>query len=885
MSWIGRFANLFRRNQLDNELDEELASHWEEALERGRSAHDVRRAFGPALRHREQSRDIKLLPWLDALASDVVFGWRQLNKHRAVSAAAILSLALAIGATTAAFRLVDSVMLRKLPVAEPERLFYLATTYIDREGKPDYRDDFDYPTFRRQQSMLANHADVILAGNISRQDVMFGSSTEPEKVYRQHVSGNLFVIFGLQPVLGRLLAPSDDVKPGGHPVAVLSYDCWSRRFDRSPAILGTTFRMGSDRYEIIGVAPKGFVGTEPGVVTDVFVPAMMNAQALNSPGWSWFRTWVRPRYGVSAEAVRQVLQAAFTREHEERLQNFHSDTPRQIIDAYMREKILLRPAASGASGIQKEYRRPLFILAALVILVLLVACVNVSNLLTARAAARAREMALRVSIGAGQWRLIQLVLVESALLATLASALGAVFAAWSAPLVVAMLHVPEDPVRLSLDTGWRELGFGVALTIAVTLLFGLAPALRASAVKPMSALKGGEDPHSRRRLMKTLLAAQMAFCVLVQFVAGLFVATFDRLSHRPLGFSYEHVAVMDVLDPARKRPLQDWMQVADRITQTPGVESASLAGWPLLSENRWTATVLVPGREPQVRPPYLLDVSPGFFETMRIARLAGRDFRPGDMPVRLTGQNQPAAGVGIVNEAFARVYLDGRNPVGRSVEVRQGKDVSVPMEIIGYVRDAAYGNLREPMHPTVYLPMTERRNNTLLVRTAGDPRALAPALRKVISQTDVRVKTIQAQSQFVLWHLLRERLLATLSLFFAIVALVLAAFGLFGVMNYSVTQQRREIGIRMALGARSAQVVRRITLPMTGVVLIGCAAGLVGGLASGRFIETLLFEVKPTDAVIVTGPVVALLIAALAAALGPALRAVHIDPAKTLRSE
>src|SRR2546422_2170918 len=418
MSWMRRLANLFRQRRLNDEIDEELASHIEEAIARGRSAEEARRAFGGTLRHREQSRDIKLLPWLDALAADVVFGWRQLNKHCVASTAAILSLALAIGATTAAFQLVDAVLLRTLPVAEPERLFFLATTFIDRDGQPDDHDDFDYPTFRQYRKTVADRADLMVVGMSAPQDVAFGSGDETERLHRQYVSGNLFGVFGLQPALGRLLTPNDDLTPGAHPVAVLSYDYWTRRFAREPNVIGKTFRMGNDGFEIIGIAPKGFVGTEPGAVTDVFIPAMMRTEAINSPGWSWFRIWVHPKTGVSAEQIRQPLQAAFIHEHEERIKTFQSDTPKQIIDTYLNEKVLLFPAASGASDIQKEYRRPLLILAVVVALVLLVACANVGNLLTAQAAARTREMALRVSIGAGQWRLIQLVLVESALLAS-----------------------------------------------------------------------------------------------------------------------------------------------------------------------------------------------------------------------------------------------------------------------------------------------------------------------------------------------------------------------------------------------------------------------------------------------------------------------------------
>jgi predicted permease len=886
MSWITRLGNVFRRRRLHEELEEELASHIQEALERGRSTEEVRRTFGATLHYREQSLDIKLLPWLDSLVSDLVFGWRQLNKRRVASAAAILSLALAIGSTTAAFRLVDAVLLRTLLVAEPERLFYLATTYVDHDGRSDYRDDFDYPTFRKYRETVADRADLMVAGMISAQDAMFGADDEAEKVYRQFVSGNLFGVFGLQPALGRLLNPSDDVKPGGHPEAVLSYDYWTRGFAREPNVIGKTFRMGNYRFEIVGVAPKGFIGTEPGRVADVFIPAIMNVEAINSPGWSWFRIWVHPKAGFSLEQVRQPLQAVFIHGHHEQLKSIPADTPKQIIDAYLREKVLLVPAASGASDIQREYRRPLIILAVLVALVLLIACANVGNLLTAQAAARAREMALRVSIGAGQCRLIQLMLVESALLAIAASVVGSLFAWWSAPLVVSMLHVPEDPLRLILDVGWRELGFSAGLALLVALLFGLAPALRASAVKPMSALKGGEDPHSRRRLMNAMLTAQTAFCVLVLFVAGLFVTTFKRLSNRPLGFSQEHVLVIDAA-ASKEQPMEVWMQAADELRKVPGVQSVSLAGWPLLSRNRWTRDVLLPGHAVETRPPYFLDVSPGFFETMRIGLIDGRDFRRGDVPPRLREPAQPSPGVGIVNEAFARTYFNGQNPVGKSVDARIDKDLAAPMEIVGYVRDAAYYDVRERMHPTVYVPMSNRDHNTFLVHTVGDPMAVARILRRSVSEVhpDFRLINIQPQSNFIRWQMLRERLLAALSLFFAIVALALAAIGLYGVLNYSVTQQRREIGIRIALGARSAQVVHRVTVGMFGMVCIGSAMGLAVGFGSGRFIESLLFEVKATDLEMVVTTMLTLFAVALLAAIPPAIRAVQIDPAQTLRSE
>jgi putative ABC transport system permease protein len=883
MTWVRRFVNLFRQGRVNRELDEELASHLDEAIERGRTATEARRALGSALQHREASRDLKLLPRLDALTSDVRFGWRQLNKHRAASIAAVLSLALAIGTTTAVFRLADAVLLRPLPVADPHRLFYLATHYLDRESRPDFREEFDYPTFHKYRDLVADEADLMVAGMTARKDVFFRPGAT-EKIFRQFLSGNAFAVFGLRPALGRLLTPNDDAVPGGHPVAVLSYDYWTRRFGRDPKALGQTFRLEKDRYEIIGVAPEGFVGTEPGEVVDVFLPAMMNAEAIYNAHWSWMRIWVRPKDGVSAEQVRQPLRSVFQQEQQEELRKFQPGTPRQVIDAYLSQKLMLLPAAAGASRLQKEYRGPLIILGVLVALVLLVACANVGNLLTAQAAARAREMALRVSIGAGRWRLVQLMLVESAMLATFGSALGALFAGWSAPLVVSMLRVPGNPVRLVLNVGWRELGFGAALALFVTLFFGLAPALRASAVQPVSALKGGDDPHSRRRLMKTLLAAQMAFCVLVQFVAGLFVTTFQRLSNRPLGFSPERVLVMEAEGRA-EYPLATWMQVADRLRSIPGVESVALAAWPLLSGNRWTGSVRIPGQSVKARPPYFLDVSPGFFATMRIELLDGRDFRPDDIAPSVPPVVVP--GVGIVNEAFARAYFDGQNPVGRSIDVHQVKDTSVPMQIVGYVRDAAYATMREPIRPTIYVPQGPRGHSTFVVRTAGKPGTLAALLRRRVTEarSDIEVSTIQTQTDFILWHTIRERLLAALSSFFAIVALVLASIGLYGVLNYSVTGQRREIGIRMTLGARPAQVVRRVIAGSFAAAGLGLSIGLAGGVACGRFVESLLFEVKATEPAMLAAPLIALLVAAILAALPPAIRAVRIDPAQTIRSE
>jgi len=520
-------------------------------------------------------------------------------------------------------------------------------------------------------------------------------------------------------------------------------------------------------YEIIGVCEKGFTGTETGTLTDIFLPTMMNARAIENPGWGWFRTWVRLEPGATAEGVRQRLQAGFTNSRRERAKTFSADTPQESLERYINAPLLVERASAGVSGMQKQYRRALWIVGALVVLVLLIACVNVANLMTAQAASRAREMALRVAIGAGRRRLLQLVLVESAMLVAAASLLGGVFAWWSAPFVVSRINPPDDPARLILPADWRTLIFGVGLALVVTFLFGLVPALRASTVKPVSALKGGEDPHSRRRLMNGLVAAQVAFCFLVHFVAGLFVATFDRMSNQPVGFLADRLLAVGI-EAKVDTPPALWDQVSQHLRTIRGVESAALSGWALMSGNAWSGLIWVNGRPSERVEPYFLNVSPGWMRTMRIPLVAGRDFRPED--------THP--GAVIVNQAFARQFFGGENPMGKSLEVDVNRRERVPLRIVGSVGDVRDRNMREPIHPTIYVPFHStgeesgpgaRNWATIMVRTTdADPARLASLLRREVprARSEFRVSGIRTQTELVQSHTVRERLLAMLSLFF-----------------------------------------------------------------------------------------------------------------------
>ena len=885
MSFLSRISNAVRGERLNREIEEEMQAHIDEAIASGRDADEALRAFGSALHARESSHSIRVAGWLESLLADLRFGWRQLWRNKVTSVAAVLSLALGIGSCVGAFRLIDALLWRPLPISGSSRLYALSRQLIGLEGKPIEDGYWATPDFKLMRDAVKEQADLIAISDADRTDVTWSTDDGMEKAHVVYVSGNMFPVFGLQPTLGRLLVPADDRGPGLYPYAVLSWDYWNHRFGGDPHVLGRPLHIGDQTFEIIGVGPRDFTGTETGTVTDIFLPLSMNSLATRE-NVTWHHTFLMLKPGVNPAAELEPLRehlSAVSRAFEADCSTCFRGMPQATIDRLLHKTLVFHPAGAGISDLQKEYRRLLGVLGFLAGLVLLIACVNVANMMTAQAAARAQEMALRISIGAGRRRLVQLILTQSALLALFASVLGAVFAAWSAPFVLSLVNPPDNPARLALPADGRVLLFGFGLVILVVLLLGLLPALRVSAVRPVAALKGGEDPHSPRRLMRGAIAVQVAFCVLVLFLSSLFVASFQRLENRPLGFSTDRLLMLETVAGKGQLPVV-WNQTAEALRAAPGVNSVAISGWPLLGRIMVNSDISINGAPPSPTPAWFLNVSPGWFSTMKIPLVSGRDFRSQDT----------SPGAAIVNETFVKTFFPGQDPIGRTFERGANQPLN---KIVGVTADVPYHNLREPTRPIFYVPFDEIDDKsastvvgfaTFTIHTdTQNPLALANSLRQLIAQrhNGLRVSNITTQLDLVRDQTIRERLIAMLAAFFAAVALLLAGIGLYAVLNYSVLQRRREIGIRMAIGSPRAGIVRLVTFDIFQMIVLGACGGIALGFGAARSVESLFYQVRATDADMLALPVCAILVTALVATLPAVLRALRTDPTEILRAE
>jgi predicted permease len=897
MSWISRLANSLRPEHAAADLGDELQFHVEQRaadLVRGglppaEAERVARLQLGNRLQLRESSRDVKSAVWLESLGLDFRFGLRMISKYWKASLAAIASLALAVGACTAAFTLVDALIFRPLPIPAPHQLVDLARLlppFFGPDNQAHESNSFSYSQYQLLREAAKGRADLFalttgLHIHLSDESGGFG-----DDIVAEAISGEGFQVLGLRPVLGRLIEPADD--PGSAlQVAVISSGFWKRHFGSSADAIGKRLRIGPRSFLIVGIAAAPYAGVQPGYLTDVWLPlsAASDPRSLSDPDGGGIQVWGRVHPETNLPQLRERLQAVLTNFLRERVR---VNPPRSLrgpqIEQFTNAALLIRDASSGADSLFRiQFRRPLWILSLICVLLLLLACSNVANLILARASARDTEMALRVAVGAGRPRLIRQMLIESSQIA-IAGCIGAVgFAAFTAPFLVARIGSSDFPAWLDVSPNAATLSFAVALSVITTLLFGIVPAVRASAAAPDAALKSGGTRHSGRvGALRWMVAAEIGFSVAVLFLSGLLLLSFQRLISVDLGFTGSNVVLIELAPRQLGNPQTgSASSLLDIARHLPEVQAAAISlQRPMGGDRVWIETPFVrhPGRPIETVRPREVPVSAGFFDTMQIRWIAGRDFLP--------EETAKSASV-IVNQAFVDTFFHDQNPLGQRFEKLGDDPEPVQQEIIGVVGNARWNNLREPEEPSIYSRVREIEIATLSIRTSSPPAPLIPDLRKEIADASPAfsvVGTILLRDQ-IDNTMTRERLLAILAGFFSIVALLLAAVGLYGVINYAALRRTREIGIRVALGARRREVVGLILSDTAVFVFIGIGLGIAGGLGMGRYLASQLFAVKPTDFWSLTAPIGCILLVALAAALPPALRAARADPLAALKYE
>jgi predicted permease len=831
------------------------------------------------------------MPRLDAFARDLRFAFRLMHQTPIVSGVAMLSLALGIGANVAIFSLVNALMLKALPIHEPERLVNIQQVSTTPTGQPNT--SFTYP----QWEYLRDHQDF-LGGLLATANGRFNlnASGELRPVNGMWVDGQFFNVLGITAQVGRTIMSEDDKRGGGKDglVAVISDAFWHREFGGDPAVLGRTLYLDGHAFTVVGVTPPGFFGVTVGRTFDVAVPfgaepVIRGAESSldrRSSWWISFLARLAPGQTIEQaaarlEGIRPALREA----------TMPQDWQPQDQKQYFTQSFTMVPAATGLSGLRLRYSQPLFVLLGIVAVVLLIACANMANLLLAQSTARQKELAIRLSLGATRWNLARQLLVESLLLSFIGAGLGVLLAAWGSRGLVQLISTSANVVSLDLALDWRVLGFTTAVGIVTGLLFGVAPALRATAVTPALALRdssrGIVSGSSRLNLGNALVAIQVALSFVLVLGASLFVRTLVDLTTQQMGFQQERVllATVDLRRTGQsdnERPAT-FERLREAIRSTPGVEAAAVSVVTPVSGSTWNNRITVPGYEGPERDRSALynRVTPGYFSVMSTPILYGRDIGPGD---RLGTPR-----VLLVNEAFVKKYFRGENALGRSLTIGDpGTPRAVTGEIVGVVADAKYRTLRETPQPTMYVAWAQEETASssarISIRVNGTPNSLRRSvLESIESVHEEAVVDFRTLTEDLTAAILQERLVATLSAFFGGLALLLAAIGLYGVMSYTVTRRRGEIGIRMALGAQPKSVMRQVLGNVAWIVTVGLVIGATASYGAERFVNALLFNLVATDKTMVAIAAMALGIAAGVAGYLPARRASRVDPMLALR--
>lgn len=901
MSWFNRLANTLRPRSLSHDLDREVAFHLAEraddlaaaGMSPGQAALEARRRFGNRTVLTERTHDRDVMVWLESVLADIRYAGRTLAAHPGFTAVAVLSLALGLGANTAIFSLADAVILRSLPVRDPGQLMMVEPRDKDHPGPGSGSDvTFTNPIWEQ----IRDHTHVfsgVFAYNGHTFDLANGGLVRHTN--GAIVSGAFFDVLGVRSVAGRLIGTGDDVRGCGG-VAVVSGGFAASEFGGAAAAVGRTLSLDGHPMEIVGVSDPRFSGIEVGRKADVFIP-LCTEDLIQGPGTldqrsRWYLQIVgRAAPGLTPEVVSAKLAAAGPGIMEATLPAKWSHVQQTN---YLERSLGVRPAAAGFSDLRQEYAKPLWLLMAAVALVLIIACVNIANLLLARGAARQREIAIRVSLGAGRARVVRQLLTECVLLSLLGAVLGVLFARWADLLIVAWISTRRQPAALDLSLDWRVLGFTICAALVTSVLFGLLPAWRATRVDAHTLMKsGGRGVASgrRHRVSRPLVAAQLALSLALVTSAGLLLTTFRNLASVDPGFRRDGVMIVQA-DLSRATPDTGRLpamerDVLDRLRAIPGVRSVSQSAFTAMSGAGWNDFILAPGwiaHSTEDSLSYFNEVSEDYFSTMGTPLLAGRTFTPAD--------GAGAEAVVIVTRAMARRFFGVDNPLGRTFRTPVGDTASPPYRIIGVVGDSKYRSLDEPAPAIVYVPLGSKAGLpgwtswSYEVRSDLPAASIVPAARDAIARVSPAIEIdANALSAQVDATLARPRLLATLSSFFGALALVLAVVGLYGTLAYDVTRRRNEIGIRMALGAAWRDVVRLVVGDAGRVVLAGVLIGAILSLVGTRFVASLLYGVAAQDVRTLLGATLVLACTALIATLVPAWRAVRTDPTEALRDD
>jgi predicted permease len=841
---------------------------------------------------------------MTSLLADLRFALRGLRRSPLFAIVATLSLGLGIGANTAIFTLIDQILLRKLPVRAPEELVMLIQRGNHNGSNMGSR-MHSYPIYQDYQQKATPLSQVIARRLVS---VSFAVDNQTERLDAEMVSGNYFSMLGVRPAIGRVLSSKeDDQVYNGHPVAVLSYDYWVSRFARDPGVIGKKVQINNYPMTIVGVSAAGFDGLDPARSPQIRVPILMKPVVL--PEWTWMRAddrrsrWVqvfaRLKPGQTVESAQPPMQGLFTQ-----IRKYEATLPAaKDWSAYSKEQFLkgtlhVEKADIGYSSLRNDFSTALVVLMCMVGLVLLIACANVANLLIARGFMRQREIAVRLSLGATRGRLVRQLLVESLLLSAFGGALGVFVAVALTRGLLALIPSESNPLQIQAEPDLRILGFTFALTLATGVVFGLLPALRASRPDPWTTLKdtvgsiagGGGSLFLR----KGLVTAQVALSFLLLFGAGLFVRSLQNLRTTDPGVDLDNLVTFQ-LSPAlngytEERGAQFYRDLLQNLQSAPGVKSAGQASVSILSGDEWDSTMSVEGHKAadgEDMQAFMNALSPGYFKTMQIPILEGRDFRDSEGRDQFDDTKPDLHRVAIVNQKFARHFFKGASPIGKRLGWGDGPDTKMNIEIIGMVADSLYEGPREGVRRQVFIPAWGRGSSAIYMRTATSSAGAYSLIRNEVRRLDpampvYSLKTLQGQLDETL---LSDRLVALLSAGFGLLATLLASIGLYGVMAFVVARRRKELGIRLALGAQPSQLTWMVMREVLLLLVIGLAVGIPAALGLGRYVASQLYGIEAHDPAMAIATVVLLTLVSTAAGLIPARRASQINPIMALRYE